>query len=657
MLMSGHFAASLAMLLIAAIFYLVAIGTNSWSTSGQVLTFGLWKFCMDTEGKKEWRCVPNKTDFSLAAQAFSMLAVLCYAVSFLMYLAYIVFPSLGRSRPVTMALCLLGFSVGPVAREYSALATLSSFSLSTQRFKQMTNGWKCLQDLVDTSSQSLECPLCRKQTSVPRGGVCKFQINFYIADDIQRRQTTEYCPQHPEEELRYYCVNCDVPVCRDCQMLNHNGHTVKLLQEEIVLAKRDLRKDKRRLSNCKHKVNGVLENVKANQYDLVKQRRTVKQVVDDWEDDLITIVKQECAAVRKKAIGSVYNATEKLKFSLEQDESRLRTNMQTVESLEKDVSEALQGGNSQRILKLRKEMKTGRGSKTRLDQLSHSCADVQAASSTHTPLLYVNNITERDIRSLLRQAQPVLQVPKIRHMFQCAGNYIHDIVPTEDGRVWVAQESSWSTILYTSSGRITWRATTDAHDRECIVRIRARYYLVSTRDNLFHDLTARRLESTSINSETYSLTDLLFSAYWSATDAFSADPHLEENITRVSYDTTEERLCVLSKHDLRAMDADKDGKVFAVLDDCVAHLLVYRYGDKQPFATYNAGGAAFDPRDVCFCEIGGRERLIVADCQSDSLHVLDVRKHSCKLLGHMGRDSPLLVKPIKLCPDNMGRLW
>nr|KAG5703267.1 hypothetical protein BaRGS_034178 [Batillaria attramentaria] len=241
MLMSGHFAASLAMLLIAAIFYLVAIGTNSWSTSGQVLTFGLWKFCMDTEGKKEWRCVPNKTDFSLAAQAFSMLAVLCYAVSFLMYLAYIVFPSLGRSRPVTMALCLLGFSV------------------------------------------------------VPRGGVCKFQINFYIADDIQRRQTTEYCPQHPEEELR-------------------------------------------------------------------------------------------------------------------------------------------------------------------------------------------------------------------------------------------------------------------------------------------------------------------------------------------------------------AMDADKDGKVFAVLDDCVAHLLVYRYGDKQPFATYNAGGAAFDPRDVCFCEIGGRERLIVADCQSDSLHVLDVRKHSLEF--HRGKHTAIMCLQI-----------
>ncbi|XP_076440738.1 uncharacterized protein LOC143280093 [Babylonia areolata] len=120
MMMSGRFAASLAMLLAAAVLYLVAIGTHSWAASGQgVLTLGLWKFCMQLQGPGQgqsdlhhtWRCLPNKTDFSLAAQAFSMLAVLCYAVSFLLYLACIVLPSLARSRPLTMALCLLGFSV------------------------------------------------------------------------------------------------------------------------------------------------------------------------------------------------------------------------------------------------------------------------------------------------------------------------------------------------------------------------------------------------------------------------------------------------------------------------------------------------------------------------------------------------------------------
>ncbi|XP_067678498.1 uncharacterized protein [Haliotis asinina] len=111
--MSGLFASSLVMLLIAAVAYFISLATTSWSTSGKDLAFGIWNFCylhlMD--GENRLTCLPNKADFSMAAQAFSILAVMCYAVSFLLYLAYIVFPSLSKSRPITMGLCLLSFCV------------------------------------------------------------------------------------------------------------------------------------------------------------------------------------------------------------------------------------------------------------------------------------------------------------------------------------------------------------------------------------------------------------------------------------------------------------------------------------------------------------------------------------------------------------------
>ncbi|XP_041359266.1 uncharacterized protein LOC121375730 [Gigantopelta aegis] len=111
--MSSHFTASLALLLIAAIMYLVALATTSWSSSGEELTFGIWEFCFwDIEDeKKKWKCLTSKADFTMAAQAFSILAVMCYAVAFLLYLAYIIFPTLSKSRPITMGLCLLGFCV------------------------------------------------------------------------------------------------------------------------------------------------------------------------------------------------------------------------------------------------------------------------------------------------------------------------------------------------------------------------------------------------------------------------------------------------------------------------------------------------------------------------------------------------------------------
>ena len=32
------------------------------------------------------------------------------------------------------------------------------------------------------------------------------------------------CGEHPEEKLRFVCVPCDIPICRDCKLTEHEGH-------------------------------------------------------------------------------------------------------------------------------------------------------------------------------------------------------------------------------------------------------------------------------------------------------------------------------------------------------------------------------------------------------------------------------------------------
>lgn len=39
------------------------------------------------------------------------------------------------------------------------------------------------------------------------------------------------CPAHVHEELKFYCSDCDVGVCRDCILLHHQNHTCKTSQE------------------------------------------------------------------------------------------------------------------------------------------------------------------------------------------------------------------------------------------------------------------------------------------------------------------------------------------------------------------------------------------------------------------------------------------
>jgi hypothetical protein len=43
-------------------------------------------------------------------------------------------------------------------------------------------------------------------------------------DDEIRSQQRIPCLEHGEEELRYFCETCDIPICRDCIVLSHQNH-------------------------------------------------------------------------------------------------------------------------------------------------------------------------------------------------------------------------------------------------------------------------------------------------------------------------------------------------------------------------------------------------------------------------------------------------
>lgn len=56
--------------------------------------------------------------------------------------------------------------------------------------------------------------------------------------ELQLIQKT-HCTQHRGEKLKYYCVPCALPMCRDCIVIEHTGHEVELMT--------DVRKQRERL--------------------------------------------------------------------------------------------------------------------------------------------------------------------------------------------------------------------------------------------------------------------------------------------------------------------------------------------------------------------------------------------------------------------------
>ena len=77
--------------------------------------------------------------------------------------------------------------------------------------------------------------------------------------------------------------------------------------------------------------------------------------------------------------------------------------------------------------------------------------------------------------------------------------------------------------------------------------------------------------------------------------------------------------------------------------------------------------ASFQPADVCFHWINGRQLLLIADEVNDEIHVVDVvttwSEHGLQtgkklvFLRYLAPGSPLLIQPTALNTDSSGRLW
>ncbi|XP_062587429.1 tripartite motif-containing protein 2-like [Saccostrea cucullata] len=139
---------------------------------------------------------------------------------------------------------------------------------------------ECLEKLCEHTGdrKTMLCPLCRHEFSIPKNGIDGIKHNFYmemllkekealcqacengdkatqrcfdcdqnlctncyrihqnlkttrshrsvdIGNEITGMQTqTFYCPRHSGEELKFFCCQCEINICRDCKLTKHEGH-------------------------------------------------------------------------------------------------------------------------------------------------------------------------------------------------------------------------------------------------------------------------------------------------------------------------------------------------------------------------------------------------------------------------------------------------
>lgn len=77
-LASVNVVASIAVIGLAAIAYVIAMTTRNWSASGYRMKMGLWDFCINQVHNNTWNCYPVNTGMSVV-QPCAIITFLVYA--------------------------------------------------------------------------------------------------------------------------------------------------------------------------------------------------------------------------------------------------------------------------------------------------------------------------------------------------------------------------------------------------------------------------------------------------------------------------------------------------------------------------------------------------------------------------------------------------
>ena len=107
---------------------------------------------------------------------------------------------------------------------------------------------RCLGTQVTTSATrgQYSCPVCRASHKVPANGIDGIQKNFYINEMQEMAKAMKpkhpMCKDHPTEDLRFYCLNCELPICRDCKVVGHERHKIDFVSEVVKVKKAEAQK-------------------------------------------------------------------------------------------------------------------------------------------------------------------------------------------------------------------------------------------------------------------------------------------------------------------------------------------------------------------------------------------------------------------------------
>lgn len=144
------------------------------------------------------------------------------------------------------------------------------------------------------------------------------------------------CPDHQEEDLRFFCLSCEVPICRDCKVVTHDGHKADLVAN-VAKGMRE------KLVNLLEKTELEISKLKDESEDTSEKAGIKEEMLPNDEDTMNEIrnIANETKAEIDKLVSEI-DSEIKL-HDEEPNAERLRVKMANLVALKESLVEALDG--------------------------------------------------------------------------------------------------------------------------------------------------------------------------------------------------------------------------------------------------------------------------------------------------------------------------
>lgn len=117
-------------------------------------------------------------------------------------------------------------------------------------------------------------------------------------------QQKVYCDDHEHEEIRFFCTKCEVPICRDCKVIQHDGHPIVSLKEVLedkktkvsilmTSTKGHLARMTAEAVTIRNRKIELVEEMEHTISEIRQHANRLKDIVDEHVDNLVMTVRQQ----------------------------------------------------------------------------------------------------------------------------------------------------------------------------------------------------------------------------------------------------------------------------------------------------------------------------------------------------------------------------